>query len=331
MSFGKIILALIWGIILYQPGFADWTRQDSGTLSWLYSVYFVDKKTGWIAGSAGTILSTIDGGLTWKNEQKFTRDKIRDIYFADRSNGWALCERDGFNSEPPAYLMRTADGGSSWKKQELNTGHKRMVRFLFVPGGEGIAFGEGGSVIRFWAGEERAESLPVSNLIFAGKFVDEQRGVLAGTGRTLLVTENGGMTWTVARVSGGSIDARLSSVVFVNERMGWAVGNRGALYYTANSGRSWSARESNTTEDLTDIGFADQATGFTVGDKGIMLQTDDGGETWQPTSRRFTNRLERVVFIGNKGFAVGSGGIILRYSLDNEVRAEGGRRSSITK
>jgi len=41
---------------------ASWTRQSSGTMAWLHSVYFLNEQRGWAAGSNGALLATTDGG-----------------------------------------------------------------------------------------------------------------------------------------------------------------------------------------------------------------------------------------------------------------------------
>src|ERR1051326_3528681 len=94
---------------------ASWTRQTSGTMAWLHSVYFLDQSRGWVAGSNGTLLRTTDGGATWKKLSTLTQDMLHDVYFADEKLGWLIAERDLLklktNNEPRSYLLKTEDGG----------------------------------------------------------------------------------------------------------------------------------------------------------------------------------------------------------------------------
>src|SRR5256885_6337351 len=93
---------------------SSWTRQKSGTMAWLHSVYFLDQNRGWVAGSNGALLKTTDSGATWNKVSTFTRDTLRDVYFADDNHGWLLAERDLFqlkNDEARSYLLKTNDGG----------------------------------------------------------------------------------------------------------------------------------------------------------------------------------------------------------------------------
>src|SRR6266480_1125502 len=73
---------------------AAWTRQPTGTMAWLRGVYFLDQNRGWVAGSGGTLLETIDGGQTWRRLNPLTKDNLRDVYFANEKIGWLVAERD---------------------------------------------------------------------------------------------------------------------------------------------------------------------------------------------------------------------------------------------
>jgi len=119
-----------------------WTRQRSGSLAWLHSVFFVDQNRGWAVGSRGTLLSTNDGGRSWQKSNP-TEDAIRDVYFNDESSGWLVCERNIFdlqsNDEPRAYLMKTSDGGKHWKLVNMRgvDFDARLMRAIFTRGGRG--------------------------------------------------------------------------------------------------------------------------------------------------------------------------------------------------
>ena len=150
----KLILVLIFLIWLSPAGFCGWTKMDVGTLAWLHSIYFADDRHGWISGGNGTLLSTVDGGASWKKEKMPTADAFRDVYFTDLLNGWILCERSVYDSEraAPSYILRTANGGKSWQKMEFDGGSERLARFFFDGKGTGFAIGEGGGVLRMQSG-----------------------------------------------------------------------------------------------------------------------------------------------------------------------------------
>jgi len=87
----SVLLVLLF---CFQTGQAEWTKQSTGTLSWLKDIFFLDNTKGWIVGSGGMMLSTIDGGHNWSKNSKLTSDTLVQIYFANEKTGWLLCERN---------------------------------------------------------------------------------------------------------------------------------------------------------------------------------------------------------------------------------------------
>ena len=129
---------------------AAWTRQNSGTMAWLHSVYFLNQNVGWVAGSNGTLLFTNDSGQTWHKMRRPTEDSLRDVYFSDEHNGWLVCDREVYKlkteNEPQAYLLRTNDGGATWSRVDLSDSNTRVLRAVFRPDGRGWTFGEAGAL-----------------------------------------------------------------------------------------------------------------------------------------------------------------------------------------
>ncbi|MGI8467600.1 MAG: WD40/YVTN/BNR-like repeat-containing protein [Pyrinomonadaceae bacterium] len=313
----KKISVLLLCFVFLQTANAAWTKQNSGTFAWLHSIYFVNEKQGWITGSNGTFLKTSDGGLTWKQTKKFTEDNLRDVYFSDAQNGWLLCERDiyGGGEFSPSYLLKTSDGGETWEKITVTgESRERITRFFFSKDGNGFAVGEAGAI---WAMTDdkkiwKKTSLPVRYLMLDGKFADNTHGALVGGGGTILFTEDDGLSWNPAAVSGGNI-GKLNSIFFINQRIGWTVGASGKILFTNNGGKFWHEQNSNISKNLSDIFFINTAEGWATGDDGTILHTTTAGNIWNAEETGITHKLERVVFVGQKGFAVGFGGTILNY------------------
>ncbi len=148
MNLIKNFLVLFLFLALFQTARADWAKQNSNTLSWLYDIYFLNEQTGWIAGSGGTFLKTVDGGQTWTREKKITDDAIRQVYFADEQTGWLLCERSlyALGANSPSYLLKTNNGGASWQRVEFTDNQrKRVTKIIFTKKGAGLAIGESGA------------------------------------------------------------------------------------------------------------------------------------------------------------------------------------------
>jgi photosystem II stability/assembly factor-like uncharacterized protein len=96
-----------------------------------------------------------------------------------------------------------------------------------------------------------------------------------------------------------------------DDKNGWIVGAEGHIFASRNAGRNWYEQESVTGKDLFDIYFTDSRQGYAVGDSGTIVRTTTGGKVWALDDSGVRGRLERVIFVGPKGFAVGYGGIIL--------------------
>jgi len=84
---------------------------QSSTAIFPTSLYFIDNKNGWMAGSKDTsILVTHDGGINWLPQYVPTtavnNPDYRDIYFSNANKGWLV---DGYGD-----IFTTQDGGSNW-------------------------------------------------------------------------------------------------------------------------------------------------------------------------------------------------------------------------
>jgi photosystem II stability/assembly factor-like uncharacterized protein len=296
---------------------AEWKKVNSGSFAWFHSLYFVNQNKGWIVGSRGAFLETTDGGSTWKTKQTFTRDTIRDVYFADEQHGWVLCEKDVFSrgESSPSSILETFDGGETWRRVNFqDEGSERLVKLFFSKDGFGYAVGEAGTFYAMQGDKTvwKKNSLPIRFLLLDGSFFNQNKGLVVGGGGSALFTEDGGLTWNNANFA-AQAKSKLNSVFFINQNVGWTVGAEGRIFTTVNGGKFWRGQNSRISQDLFDVFFLDTAEGWAVGDNGIVLHTTTAGNVWTPVQIAARHRLERVFFIGKKGFAVGFGGTILRY------------------
>jgi photosystem II stability/assembly factor-like uncharacterized protein len=307
------------------PATAAWTRQQSGTLAWLHAVYFLNQNTGWVAGSNGTLLFTNDGGRSWHKMRRPTEDALRDVYFSDEQNGWLVCDREVFelrtNDEPQAYLLRTTDGGATWRRINLSDSHARVVRAVFRGEGRGWTFGEAGALYATNDGGASwvRQTLPTKHLLLGGAFMDDTHGWLVGAGGTILQTSDGGETWRSGLVRGEQ-RVRFNAASFVEKRLGWAVGAQGQVFATTDGGRIWFPQASGVLADLLDVKFVNAAEGWATGAEGTLLRTNDGGAHWTSEPSGTVLPLERIFFTDRAhGWAVGFGGSIIAYQPGSQA------------
>lgn len=317
--FGKILI-LVLLCVCFQTAQADWVKQNANTLAWLHDVYFFNETKGFIAGSNGTFLETKDGGKTWTKRKNFTEDTILQIYFSDDYSGWLLCERGIFNrgANSSSYLMKTTDGGESWEKVEFKDGGRsRITKIFFNQKGRGTAIGESGAFFESkddgtW---EKSPS-PIRYLLLDGAFFDDTHGAIVGAGGSVYFTEDAGASWNQANVFGDK-SAKFNAVFFANQKNGWAVGTQGKIFQTVSGGKTWREQKSGVTKDLFDVFFTNSSEGWAVGDGGTILRTKTAGNVWTPENTNVKHKLEKIIFVGKKGFAVGFGGTILVYGENN--------------
>lgn len=312
MRFSAIILVLLSIGTFAQ---AEWTKVDSGTLAWLRDIQFIDANTGWIVGSAGTLLKSEDGGNSWKRQAAPCRDDIIDVHFVDRVNGWLLCERDihGRSNGSISYLVRTADGGQTWEPIELGSGQTRLSKLFSSPNGRTFAIGEMGA---FWTnagGNWNGTLLPAQSRLTDGVFLSEVRAVMVGGLGTLLVSEDRGVTWEEAKIHGRTQKRKLNTLYFLDERLGWAAGDGGSLLRTENSGKDWTFLPTDTVEDISKLIFFDANRGIAVGAGGTVYRTMNGGKDWTRAQPDAKNKLYGIASNGSAVFAVGFGGTITKY------------------
>lgn len=300
---------------------ANWTRQTSGTMSWLQSVYFLDQNRGWVAGTGGTLLHTTDGGQTWKRLLALTRDTLHDVYFSDDNHGWLIAERDLLklktNDEQRSYLLRTEDGGFSWRRIFLNNKDTNalLVRLVFTDAEHGWVFGESGVVFATRDGGVHwlRQASPTKHLLLGGAFNQDGRGLLVGAGATIVQTSDGGSSWQMGIVRDAD-NARFTSASFIGMNTGWAVGNSGSIFVTRDAGHTWFAQRSNVEVDLLDVKFISGSEGWAVGAEGLILHTTNGGAHWFAESSITSHPLQRIFFVDrDHGWIVGFGGTILKY------------------
>jgi photosystem II stability/assembly factor-like uncharacterized protein len=335
------LLLLLSAFCLPSSAQAAWAKQKSGSFAWLHAVFFVDDARGWAVGGKGALLATKDGGAHWALRRPPTEDAMRDLVFTDAETGWALCERSMYmpmlKEEARTYLLKTTNGGESWKRVDVLSGPDVdivLARVRFADERHGWVFGEMGALFATedGGGSWTRQRVPSRHLLLGATFLDARQGWLVGAGSTLLQTSDGGTSWKAGALAGLpqqiSVQAsaqtnatqqsaprlRLNAVSFADARRGWAVGAGGVVLATSDGGRTWRAQSSGTESELFDVKFFDEREGRAVGADGVAIHTSDGGATWSAETTGTSHALERLFFTGRaRGWAVGFGGTIIAF------------------
>ena len=288
---------------------SDWQKQTTyPTGQTLYDVQMISADEGWAVGGFGLIIHTIDGGKTWEQQPSGTFQALRRVFFLDAQKGWASGNVD----------LYTTDGGRSWHHGSRALPAVGTVFSLtFADQNRGFAAGNNVRAImkttdggRNWFTQE----LPiVVNLV---EFFDSLNGI-ASSAEGVLVTSDGGQTWTRRLNATGA-------AFWFDSLRGWRINNseivggliRQKIERTIDGGVTWTPGSTPDGTFVFRLFFLDANNGWGVGTKENIVRTTDGGATWQTqrgglnAPRRFNAPLEDVhMFDTLRGVAVGNTGL----------------------
>jgi len=253
---------------------------------------------------AGVVLTLLGGCArkrpvvpAWESIPLGTDAEVEDLWFADSLNGWLV--GGGYQIEG-GLVGRTRDGGRTW---------------AFT---SGLASPEPG-VFGF-------------NLL-AVRFLDAQRGLVAGDGGKVFATDDAGDHWRLVRYGRGSTD-HLFGFDFLDAQNGWASG-LGGVIRTRDAGETWTDVSLIHPDIPPPIGhaihFFNASNGLLVGPYASLMRSADGGETWTalttplatappiPPAEDRRPRLNDLTFVDAlHGWAVGTEGTVLRTTDGGE-------------
>ena len=112
---GLAVLATTTGLGHPSPA---WRLTDTGVTTQFRGLDPVSSRVAWVAGAAGTVLRTVDGGRNWQSVGPAAASDVefRDIEAFDATSAVALTIGPG----PDSRLYRTTDGGRSWTETFRN-------------------------------------------------------------------------------------------------------------------------------------------------------------------------------------------------------------------
>jgi photosystem II stability/assembly factor-like uncharacterized protein len=128
-------------------GGATWNQLPRETAYALYSVFFTDPNTGYIAGDGGESFKTTDGGLTWNFMQMpfYTDFAFRSVCFPTPNTGYIAGDR--------GYMFKTINGGITWTVDTCGTANY-FTSVVFTDSVTGYVAGSGGTILKKGHGGE---------------------------------------------------------------------------------------------------------------------------------------------------------------------------------
>jgi photosystem II stability/assembly factor-like uncharacterized protein len=316
-------------------------RQEPNGIT-LNSVITTDAGTAYIAGDYGTVLKTIDSGITWAQQKSVTPGNLYSLSFSDNKNGTAT----GYDyNNCNGTILKTTDGGNSWAKQSMGkymylNSVNTLANGKKITGGMGMDYhglffnssDSGASWIK--------KNVDTSCVIRSTFFGKNTTGYAVGFNYTayrglVLKTTDGGTTWkfpTIQKLPD------LYAVQFPDTNTIYALGRGGHTIKTGtweklglilksiDGGKTWDTLTFLSNVFYNSIYFTDALNGYAAGDRGIIIKTTDGGKTWESLTTGTKNSLNSIYLSdANTGYAVGQsktilkikGKEIIQYVVDN--------------
>ena len=233
-----------------------WDVTFSPMPSQFSDVFFTSEGKGWIVGSeqssqnrsVGVLLESRDNGRSWQKRTigSFYRSDFSSVYFSSENDGYIA---GGIESEGQrrGIVFRTSDGGISWTLVASGTNSGVLRDVKFDPAGQsGWAVGEDGEILN---SQDRGQTWHRQRTSFSGTFsrlavLNSKEVWVTASDRSLLHTEDGGITWkvTVPTVDQAALKDSViwfSGVVFDGAERGWVSGSDGIILGTRDRGKSW--------------------------------------------------------------------------------------------
>ena len=212
-------------------GGQSWDFQDSSQY-YLMDIFFVNADTGYAVGggrSHTTLLRTINAGTDWETLLDQYGRQLYTVQFINDTVGWA--------AGAEGYILKTDDGGDSWKETYLDIG---------------------------------------INGLWDIHFVNQDTGWVVG-GDSLFKSTNGGDTWESLEGLSNHNYISCYFINSNSGWIGSGVNQLGKIIYTADGGNSWQVQDSIANSNIISIFFIDDNTGWGVGINGTIMKTSSGG------------------------------------------------------
>lgn len=292
---------------------ADTFLSSSPRIKNIYNdIYFLNDNEGWIVGSEGQILHTIDNGETWTAQPSHTTTNLLTLAILDPKHGWiggengTILHWDGADwtiqyqdknlrifdiyfsnlqdgtAIAGKYILKTTNGGETWHLQPTPD-NQTFVGAYFFTNNDGWAFGgteQDMPLLMRWSGDSRIAKTPAiaNKLLLDMDFTNANTGWMVGFGNSVLHTKDAGKSWEQQQVK--TEHGLIYKIDFTDSLNGWLVTQSGEIFQTKDGGRHWNLNHRHDAR-LLGIHFSSAKKGWIVGSRNTILQTRNGGQTWR--------------------------------------------------
>ena len=274
------------------PGTLNGVTMPDDLHAWAFGAAVQNGSNG--NASPGTVLSTGDGGQTWKSEDLSSTlgsppdsESLAGASFLDSQHGWAVVNHCHFYRCGDTSIILTTDGGQSWTNGGAlpsGMGNVNGVKFLDTMHGFVIGSGvvnnavtpmlavttDGGQTWNLASTPSPAGAASFDAISFAS---DGLHGVISGTGydaanqdneNYALYTSDGGQTWRLASIAGDSYTPSFQSPTSGDDGAHWWAVAATNLFESSDGGATWTAQNTPALTNGTSAVFTDAEHGWVV-------------------------------------------------------------------
>jgi len=325
---------------------ASWERISLPVDTVLFDLDFVKTapEHGWLVGSKGTFLETVDSGETWVPRTFANLDPDEELTY--RFENVSFSGNDGWVIGKPAIMLHTKDGGKSWLRVPVSPklpGEPTLITALGPDRAEMTT--SSGAVYettnggRNWKAQvketidstlNRTISSGVSGAsYFTGSIIGVIRDI---DGRYLAISSRGNffLTWAPGQdfwiPRARETSRRIQAMGFIEnnvEKGIWMSTRGGGLSFTTDvdldSVNSFEFQNSDIKTGgygILDVAYKNSNEMWAACGGGLLYKSLDGGKTWSKDNEtgKIPGNLYKIKFFGTQqGFVLGSSGILLKY------------------
>ncbi|MHB8929609.1 MAG: protein kinase domain-containing protein [Melioribacteraceae bacterium] len=284
--------------------FSEIVKVESGVLKNINSIYVANDKFAAAVGDSGLVLSSVDGGKTWNQNNINSSKSLSDVYIFP--TGKTLIVGD---SSSLYFSTKFLD---SLQTIPIDKGYT-LFRIKFLDDYTGFITGNKGLILKTVNGGVNWFKVNTNSdeVIFDLSFFDTRRGFAVGWNGTILTTNNGGESWNK---SGDAItDNYLKSIDLTKDGYGLIVGGDGTVLRTTDFGKNWEKTKLSSAGGFQKVKFISDNNSIIIGSRGTILISKDKGETWDLVDSHFYSNMNGLS-ISSYGqvFIVGVNGSILK-------------------
>jgi photosystem II stability/assembly factor-like uncharacterized protein len=248
----------------------------------LASVTCVNDQDGWVAGAAGFVAHTTDGGQTWSPQSSGVSADLYAIRFRTLDFGVA--------AGAGGTLLLTGDGGAHWGPAAIPT--QATLRGAATAGSYVVVAGDGGTIVRSTDGGASWSLTTVAQASDLHAVAVDPYGHL-----TLAVDAAGGV-WRsddlgASFVREAALGVALDAVDLSGDDASAIAAGAGGALFARDAQGVWHVASSPTTAGLH-AALIGPTGYFAGGDAGTLLTSHDQGMTWSPVASGTTASIRAL-------------------------------------